>query len=58
MAVVIDQFEIVKDERTPAEPARADEPAPHPSGQPALSAQDIQDAVDHNRRRALRLRAS
>lgn len=63
MPVVIDQFEIVRDQaretESPAAPsAGASVPAkasPHP---PPLSPVDIEDTMQHFARRALRLRAT
>ena len=56
MPVVIDQLEIVKDERAPATPQPAGERAPEAPGQRGLSARDVEDLLRHSERRALRIR--
>ena len=60
MPVVIDQFEIVRDQQRPSESSAATgpEPAAAPASPPPLGPQDIDAALAHLNARALRLRAS
>lgn len=59
MGVVIDHFEIIRDEPQPeARGAQAGQSQRPPSGPPPLTPRDIEDTVAHLARRALRVRAS